>query len=65
MDREELLKWLDGRISNYYYEILYVWTKKREKRFLFFKRKFDVKPTLFKKGYIVSSGLESLIVYKD
>ena len=65
MDRQELLTFMKGKISDYYYDILYVWTKKREKRFLFFKRKFDVEPTLLGKGYVVSTGLDHIILYNE
>lgn len=65
MDRESLLKFLDGKISSYYFDILYVWTMKRKKVFLFFNRKFDMKPTLLSKGYVISAGLDSIIVYND
>lgn len=65
MDREELLKFMKGKVSDYYYDILYAWTKKREKTLLFFKRKFDVEPTIFLEGYVVKSGLDHLILYKD
>ena len=64
MERTELLNWFKGKISDYYYDILYAWTKKREKKFLFFKRKFDVEPTLLGKGYVVSTGLDHIILYK-
>ena len=65
MDREELLQFMKGKISKYYYDILYVWTKKRERKFLFFKRKFDVEPTIFSEGYVVSSGLDHIFLYKE
>lgn len=65
MDREELLQFMKGKISKYYYDILYVWTKKRKRKFLFFKRKFDVEPTIFSEGYVVSSGLDHIILYKE
>lgn len=64
MNREELLKWIKGKISDYYYDILVFWTKNREKRFIFFQRKFDLSPTIFGNGYIIRAGLESIIVYK-
>lgn len=67
MDRDELLKCFEGKISNYYYDILKVWTKKREKKFCFFKRKFDVSPTIMGYGYVIhaSSVGDSIIVYKE
>lgn len=65
MNREELLKWMKGRISDYYYDILTIWTLKRKNKFLFFKRKFDIVPTTFSKGYIIRSGFDSIIVYDD
>lgn len=65
MDREELLQFMKGKISKYYYDILYAWTKKRKKTFLFFKRKFDVEPTLLGEGYVVSTGLDHIILYKE
>lgn len=65
MDRQELLTFIKGKVSNYYYDILYAWTKKRERKFLFFKRKFDVEPTILLEGYVVKSGLDHIILYKD
>lgn len=64
MDRQELLTFMREKVSNYYYDILYAWTKKRERKFLCFKRKFDVEPTLLGKGYVVSTGLDHIILYK-
>lgn len=65
MNREELLVFMKGRISNYYYDILTIWTLKRKNKFLFFKRKFDIRPTIFSKGYIIYAGFDSIIVYND
>ena len=65
MDRQELLTFMKGKVSNYYYDVLYAWTKKRERKFLFFKRKFDVESTILLEGYVVKSGLDHIILYKD
>jgi hypothetical protein len=45
MNRTELLAFMKGKISTFFYDILVAWTKKREKVwFGFADRVFDVEP---------------------
>jgi putative flippase GtrA len=62
MTRSELLEFMDGKISMYYWNILWTWSKKREKSFFIFDRKFDVEPTIFSPGYVVRSGIMDFII---
>jgi hypothetical protein len=68
MNRDELLKFMKGKITEYYYEILEIWTKSREYKFLLFKRKFDVEPTIasINKGYIITAkSFDYIMVYSE
>jgi hypothetical protein len=67
MNRTELLDFMKGKISNYYYEILVVWTQKREKNLFGFDTKFDVEPTAYThNGYVVNGPwLSFIIVYPN
>lgn len=66
MNRNELLVFMKNRINESDYDELYWWSKYREKVFLFFNRKFNVKPTLFHEGYSVDTGklFDIIMVYK-
>lgn len=66
MKRKELLIFMKGRISQRYFDILVVWTKKRKKKFLFFNRKFDVNPLLGCYAYKINSTYyDYIVVYND
>jgi hypothetical protein len=58
MYRDELLEAMRAKISQYYYDILVMWTKKREKTLFGGNQKFDVQPTIGGYGYIITCGWE-------
>ncbi len=63
MNKNEILDFMKPRISAYYYEILILWSSDKKN-----KSCFQIKPTLFGTGYIISYdtwwNYDTLIVYK-
>ena len=62
MKRKDLLEFMKPRISEYHYDVLEVWSKDREKRFLIFDRNFKISPTILGEGYVIDGGFMEVIV---
>jgi hypothetical protein len=62
MNRTELLEFMKPRITTFYYDILEVWSRNREKSF-WGMTKFDIQPSLIRKGYYIWDGYDLLAVY--
>jgi hypothetical protein len=61
MNRKQLLEFMKGKISQYYYDILYAWTLYNNKTFFIFDKKYKIAPGLYGGYFITTNNFLGLI----